>query len=179
MVVKKHFTIGLSASMLLFVNAAHADITGSIDATITLTSGCVVNGQNNDNGASGVDFGTLDFGEETTLFTQSDAQVVGTAAGIEVQCTAGVAPVLTFQAGQNDGLGNGAGDRAMQNGGGQFVTYSLFSDPGYATPLAVGDSVTLLDTGVPQTIDVYGRAYGDIGLEADTYTDVVTVLLEL
>lgn len=158
---------------------AQADISGTIEATITLASGCVINGTNTADGLSATDFGTLDFGTHTTLFDTADAQVTGGVSGVEVQCTAGVAPRLVFQGGLHDGQGVGAGNRALGNGSGGYVTYNLFLDAGYATPLAIGDDVVLADDGTPQTVAVYGRAYGADGLEAGTYNDVITVLLEL
>jgi|SRR5690606_25003441 spore coat protein U-like protein len=171
---------GLAATMF-FCTAlpVTADITGTIDATITLTSGCVINSGNEMDGASGVSFGSLDFGTQPTLFTSADSQVTGGATGIEVQCTAGVAPRLVFQSGLNDGEGSGAGNRAMHDGSGNYVTYNLFLDAGYASPLSIGADVTLEDDGSAQVIAVYGRAYGAAALPADTYDDVITVLLEL
>lgn len=157
----------------------NADITGTINATITLTSGCVINSGNVMDGASGVDFGTLDFDTHTTLFDQADTQITAGASGIEVQCTAGVAPRLVFQAGQNDGEGSGAGNRAMYDGSSSYVTYNLFLDSGYASPLSIGGDVVLEDDGSAQSVAVYARAYGAAGLPIGTYTDVITVLLEL
>ena len=71
---------GLAATMF-FCTAlpVTADITGTIDATITLTSGCVINSGNEMDGASGVSFGSLDFGTQPTLFTSADSQVTGGA----------------------------------------------------------------------------------------------------
>ena len=53
--------LGLFATIAAsgFAVPAHADITGTIDATITLTAGCVINGQNFDDGGSAADFGAI------------------------------------------------------------------------------------------------------------------------
>lgn len=158
---------------------ASADITGTIDATITLVSGCVVNGDNHADEASGADFGQLDFDQQTTLFTSADAQVVGSAGSIQVQCTAGVAPRLVFGAGQNDGQGAGPGDRTMHDGSGSYVNYQLYSDAGMSTPLDIGDAITLADDGSLQAVAVYARAWGAAGLVPGTYDDIITVVLEL
>ena len=172
------FCVGL---MLLPANPAFADITGTINAAITLNAGCVINSQNLDDGASGANFGTLDFGLHNTLFVQADAQVVNGAAGIQVQCSPGIAPVLSFNAGQNDGEGAGAGLRAMahQTTANQFVTYNLYSDAGYSTVIPIGGDLTLASTGALQTINVYGRAFGESGLVTGAYADQITITLEL
>ena len=160
---------------------ASADITGTINATITLEAGCIINSQNLDDGASAADFGTLDFGLHNTLFVQADAQVVNGAAGIQVQCSPGIAPVLSFNAGQNDGEGAGTGLRAMahETAANQFVTYNLYSDAGYSTVIPIGGDLTLASTGALQTVNVYGRAFGESGLVTGAYADEITITLEL
>lgn len=170
-----------AAVLAATAGAARADITGNIDATITLESGCIINGDNNSDGASNVDFGTLDFGTQTTLFTQADADVVGNASGISIQCTAGNAPVLTFGAGENDGEGTGGGNKAMVHAtdSAQFVSYTLFADSGRSDAINVGRQFTLANDGSQQTVNVYGRAFGEAGLIEGTYTDIVSVTLEL
>ncbi len=179
----RYFLCSISASSaLLFAAApAHADITGTIDATITLEAGCIINGQNYDDGSTGADFGTLDFGTENTLFTQTDAQVLSGATGFTIQCSNGITPTLSFNAGQNDGAGAGVGLHAMahQTAAGQFVTYNLYSDPGRTTVIPVGGDVVLASDGSVQTVNVYGRAFGEAGLTPGVYADIVTVVVEL
>lgn len=159
---------------------AQASITGSINANITLQDGCTVNGSNPPDGSSGVSFGTLNFGPQTTLFAQVDSQVIGAAGGIAVQCTVGVSPVLIFGAGQFDGLGSN-GLRAMLNLSvpGNYVGYNLYRDSARTQVLAPGDSIALLADGSPQLVQVFGRAFGASGLSSGNYTDLVTVTLEL
>ncbi len=170
-----------SAGILLLSTAAQADITGSMDAQITLSTGCVINAQNADDGSSSADFGSINFGTQNTLFSQVNGEVVGTGSGIAVQCTPGVSPVLVFNAGENDGLGAGGGNRAMQHNvtAGQYVTYNLFSDAGRNSVIPIGGNIALANDGSAQVVRVYARAYGATGLIAGTYDDVVTVLLEL
>lgn len=171
-----------TATALLLAPAAHADITGTVDATITLQAGCIVNGQNFSDGAAGADFGTLDFGTHNTLFTQTDGQVLSGGGGaFTIQCSPGITPVLSFDAGENDGLGAGAGLRAMENASspGHYVTYNLYSDAGRTTIIPIGGDVTLASTGALQTVNVYGRAFGEAALTPGTYGDTITVVLEL
>jgi len=178
---RKTFYSLLGLSALVFAAPAHADITGTIDATITLEAGCIINGQNYDDGSTGVDFGTLDFGTQNTLFTQTDAQVLSGATGFTIQCSNGITPTLSFDAGQNDGSGAGTGLHAMahQTAAGQFVTYNLYSDAGRTAVIPVGGDIVLAGDGSVQTVNVYGRAFGEAGLTPGVYADVVTVVVEL
>jgi Uncharacterized secreted protein len=172
----------ISAALAIGASApAHADITGTIDATITLEAGCIVNGQNLDDGDGSTDFGTLDFGAQNTLFTAADSEVLSSGGALQVQCSPGIAPILSFGAGSHDGEGAGEGLRAMahETQPGHFVTYNLYSDSGRTTIIPIGGDVALASTGASQTVNIYGRAFGEDGLVAGTYSDVITVVLEL
>jgi spore coat protein U-like protein len=166
---------------LLASSPAQADITGTIDATITLEAGCIINGQNLDDGATGADFGTVDFGTQNTLFTSADGQLLNGGGALTIQCSPGISPTLSFDAGQNDGEGAGSGIRAMAHTGtpGQFVTYNLYSDAGRTVSIPIGGDISLASTGAVQTVNIYARAFGEAGLVPGLYGDVVTVVLEL
>jgi spore coat protein U-like protein len=169
------------AGVFFTASPAYANITGTVDATITLEAGCIVNGQNFDDGTTGADFGTLDFGTHNTLFVSSDAQILSGGAAFTVQCSNGITPLLSFNAGLNDGDGAGLGLHAMahQTEAGHFVTYNLYSDSGRNTIIPVGGDVALSGGGASQTVNVYARAFGEAGLTPGVYSDVVTVVLEL
>jgi len=160
---------------------AYADIAGTIDATITLEAGCIINGQNHDDGDTAANFGTLNFGTHNTLFTEADGEVMSGGGALQVQCSPGIAPVLSFNAGDNDGEGAGGGLRAMAHTSqaGQYVTYNLYSDAGRTTVIPIGGDIALASTGALQTINVYGRSFGEDGLVAGVYDDTITVMLEL
>ncbi|HKT14371.1 MAG TPA: spore coat U domain-containing protein [Allosphingosinicella sp.] len=179
----KGFAFGIATAVMTIAcgTSAQAQIAGTIDATMTLTTGCIINSQNLADGATSIDFGTISFGSHSSLFTQADAEVVGTGAGIAIQCTPGVAPSLVFGAGENDGEGTGAGNRAMVHATStdQFVNYGLYSNSGRTTLITIGGSIALSDDGSAQTVHVYGRAFGAPGLETGNYSDTVLVTLEL
>lgn len=181
MITKTKFSLAAFSAIAFTVSPAHADITGTVDATITLEAGCIVNGQNFDDGTTGADFGTLDFGTENTLFSQADAQILSGGAAFAVQCSNGIAPILSFNAGLHDGDGAGAGLHAMahQTEPGQFVTYNLYSDAGRNTVIPISGDITLAGGGGQQTVDIYARAFGEAGLMPGVYSDVITVVLEL
>lgn len=170
-----------ASAALLASLPARADITGTIDATITLEAGCIINGQSLDDGATGADFGTVDFGTQNTLFTSADGQLLSGGGALTIQCSPGIAPTLSFEAGENDGEGTGGGIRAMAHSGtpGQFVSYNLYSDAGRTASIPIGGDIALASSGAVQTVNIYARAFGEAGLIAGLYGDVVTVVVEL
>lgn len=93
-----------------------ASVSGTIDVSINLVQGCVINGNNAVDTASGIGFGLLDFGDVPAIFTEQDAVVNGgSATGIEVLCSNGVTPTFTLGTGLYDGS-VAAGSYAMSNG---------------------------------------------------------------
>ena len=160
-------------AVLLPIGALAQSVTGSVGATITLTSACEVNGSA---AASGVDFGTLDFGTHSTLFTSATSEIDGNGSGaISVQCSPGSDATLTFNAGLNDGEATG-GKRALSNGT-LYIPYDIYADAGHANLLDNGDGVNITADGSAQTVNVYGRALGASGLTPGAYTDTISVTL--
>lgn len=158
-----------------FCNPANAQtVTGTIDATITLTSACEVNGST---ATSGVDFGTIDFGSHTTLFSEATSTLDpgGGGSGISIQCSPGSDASLTIVGGLNDASVAGSG-RAMKNGS-LYVPYDIYSDASFATLLANGNSIAVTADGTIQTIPIYGKALGNGGLTAGLYSDTISVTL--
>lgn len=170
-------TLGFTLLGLMATSQVQAatTVTGVINATLTLTTSCLVNGAT---GTSGLDFGTLSFGTATSLFTEADGQVLGSGGGaLTIQCSAGTSPVITVGAGAHDGLSTG-GTRALSDSNGHFVPYDLYSDTGHSTLVAINGTIAPgLSTGVAQTINLYGKAVGKTGLPAGSYTDVINVSL--
>lgn len=159
--------------LALATPAAAETVTGTVNATITLTKACKVNDQT---GAAGVSFGTLNFGSHTTLFTEATATANGNGAGaVAIQCTPGADATLQFNAGQNDGQVKGSG-RAM-NFGTYYVPYDIYSDSGFLTKLVSGGSITVSADGTVKTVNVYGKALGAASLVDGTYSDVISVVL--
>lgn len=161
-----------------FAVPAAAQITGTLNAEIQLVDACVVDGDPTDNGTQNVDFGAIDFGQHSSFFSETSATATGGNTGaLEIRCTPGVTPILTFDGGENAGQGAGTGDRAMTNGS-QFVTYTLFNASTNA-PIPPDGTITLNSTGAVETINLSGTAFGEDGLISGTYTDVITVTLTL
>lgn len=160
--------------LALCVQANAASITGQINATLTLTASCLVNGNT---GSTGVDFGALDFGTTDALFTEVAGQVLGAGGAMSILCSSGTVPVVKVGTGINDGQSPG-GTRSLANGAGNFVPYDFYTDSGHSQLLAINGTITLAtSTGVAQTVNLYGLAKGKAGLPAGAYTDTVSVEL--
>lgn len=165
--------VAATSAFALHAPAMAQTVTGTIDATITLTSACEVNGST---ATTGVEFGTLDFGSHTTLFTEATTELqTDSGAGISIQCSPGSDASLTVTGGSNDGTVPGS-SRAMSNGT-SLVPYDLYSDVGLLATLANGTSIPVTGDGTVQTIPIYGRALGTALLTPGTYSDTVAVTL--
>ncbi|MCI4590290.1 spore coat U domain-containing protein [Sphingobium sp. BYY-5] len=164
-----------------FSMPAHADITGTIDATITLTTACRINNAVVPDTTTGVDFGTIDFGTQNSYFTTADAQLVGTVGnGIAIQCSDGIEPTIAFSGGSFAGLGSSntgtTGARAMKHtADANYVTYNLYEDVAGGTAIPVDGTIVLASDGSVQTVPIFGRAFGANSLVTGTYSDVVVV----
>ncbi len=171
---KVTFILAIIGGFFLQAAAGAQNVTGTVDSTITLSRACQVNGTT---GTTNVQFGVLDFGTQTTLFTEAHAEIQGGGSGsaITVQCSPGTAATLTFGAGLHDAAVSGSG-RAMSNGS-LLVPYDLYSNAGLTTVVPVGATQTVTADSTVQTIHVYGKALGAPGLIADTYTDTINVTL--
>lgn len=163
--------LGLSVA----ASAQAATVTGQLTSSLVLINSCQVNGSV---GSSGLNFGALNFGTTTSLFTSANAQVLGSGGGaMSILCAAGVIPVVKIRAGAHDGQSIG-GTRALADGSGNFVAYDLYTDAGTTQRLVIDATITLpTSSGVQQTVNLYGRAVGKAGLPAGTYTDTISVEL--
>lgn len=159
--------------------AAQTSITGTIGVTLTLTSACSINGTLLTSG-TGANFGTLDFGTATTLFTQQDAQVLtGSSGGISLTCSPGISPELTITSGSNDANTSGGHLHALASGTSN-VPYDLYSDSSRSIVLQNNKSVALTASSTTYTTNLYGRVFGAgtaSTLPAGTYTDTLNVTL--
>ncbi|GHB13310.1 Csu type fimbrial protein [Salinicola rhizosphaerae] len=168
-------TLLASLAGLTSTSALAQDLTGTIDVSLELTEACSVNGSTE---TTGLDFGALDFGTQTTLFEQVDSEVQSGGGSIEVLCSPGTEPAVAVTGGANDAE-SGSATHAMTNGT-SFVPYSLYTDAGRTTELGLNNPTALAgepDGVNPQTLDLYGRAFGQEGLTPGTYSDTLNVVL--
>jgi spore coat protein U-like protein len=165
--------------------AAQGTLSGTVAATLTLTSSCLISG---DSVTSGANFGTLDFGTAPANFTGSlTTQATGGAGGpgqTQIVCSPDVEGVdVSVDAGQHAGQGAAVGDgaRALASGA-AFVPYDVYSTSSFTTAFPVDGSV------VSVPIDTAGAAFdlplfarinktSPAALPAGTYTDSLAITI--
>ncbi|WP_044173613.1 spore coat protein U domain-containing protein [Phytobacter massiliensis] len=186
--MKKTGLVLLSGLMALSVNNAGAvTSTGTIGATLTLSNGCLINGSP---AQSGINFGTLDFGESPATFNELTTQLSGTGAGgstFTIQCTTASYTVQitgnTNTATPGSTVGTpGAAVRYLRSAtptNTQGVAYSVYSDSGFSNEVINGAAIPRASTanGV-DSYTLYGRIRGggnSVTVLPGTYTDTLNV----
>jgi len=170
-------------ALLLASGAASAEqVSGRINVLLTLTNGCVINSVGGTDGASGLEFGTINFGSLPVHFSRVDAALIGSVgSGISVQCSNGNdSPKLTFDSGLHANLGI----RQMTNGL-TSLAYRLYKDAINGTEITTsggGNSISLGVGGISQTVKIFARAENDAAgtgyLTAGLYSDTIGVTLD-
>lgn len=181
----KLFLVGCGLSLGVASAGFAATTTGTINATLTLTTGCLVNGQS---ATTGVNFGTLNFGSSAATFDTLNATLVGSAGnGIFVRCTSGQAfNVRVTSSNAAPGTVYGTVTSAprylvLGSDNTRGIAYTLYSDAAFATSIA--NNADLPSTGTPDPVlgsnfPVYGRVAGggfNAAIPAGTYTDTINV----
>ncbi|MCK8585186.1 spore coat protein U domain-containing protein [Yersinia ruckeri] len=192
--MKKNHLLWSLGIPLLFLNSALAagTTTGTIGATLTLTSACMVNGNPTD--SSGLALGTLSFGAfPTTTFTSASATLSVTSgsngSAISVLCSPGVTPVLTVISSNSlpvNGVVHGTAPSTPRYLTGasnplQTIVYGLYTDSAYSTIVTNNTTVVATTTGD----STYGSLYtffgnitgvsGPASLYPDSYSDTINV----
>ncbi|SFN06191.1 Spore coat protein U (SCPU) domain-containing protein [Izhakiella capsodis] len=172
---------------LLSSAAIAATSTGTINATLTLTSGCLVNGES---AATGVNFGTLDFGTSAATFSTLNATLVGSKGnGISIKCTTDQS--YNVQLSSSNGVPDtvygsiSAQPRYLLLGkdATKGIAYTLYSSTAYTTPIANNTNLVISGTSDPTNGDnypIYGRITGgnfNTAIPAGTYTDTINVVV--
>ena len=179
-------TLGLG----LALNASAAGtMAGQLNAQMILQAGCIVSGAPGA-GATGVNFGTLDFGSQPSTFTgvltASASGGAGGAGATQITCSADITTLnISVGAGNNAGQGAtvGTGARAMQLGAtSSYLPYEVYSDAGLTTPYptaATSIGVVLPGTGAPFALPIFGRVNKTNvnAMPSGTYSDVLNVTL--
>ena len=167
--------LGIAGLFCLSLPAQAATVNGVINATITLTGACSINGSTP---VAGATWGTLNFGSQSTLFTTATAQVTGTGSSpISLQCATTTPPTLTIISGTNDSNAGSGHTHAMANGA-HYVSYDVYTDAGHTSKIANGTAFfTSANNGSTENVNIYGQATGASGLQPGTYTDTLTVQL--
>ena len=185
--MKAHTLFILCGSGLLcgITGAQAATSNGTIDATLTLTNGCLINGSPAQNG---INFGTLDFGEHPATFSTLTTELSGAAGGnsFGIQCTTGSTYAVQVTGSTHGAPGTTVGTpgtpaRYLVNTSDptQGVAYSIYSDSAFNNVITNNAAITKASTtdGVDNYI-VYGRIQGggdSVTVKPGTYTDVINV----
>ena len=176
-----------AAAMLLMFGTpgtALAQLSGTLDAQLTLTTACGLVGSN---GTSGLDFGVLDFGTQPATFSGVlTAQASGLSGFTQVVCSADVTEVtIKIDGGNNAGQGSGVGTgtRALTAGGSNYVPYEVYSTAGTGSPYPIngaGRTVTIATPGQPFALPIFGRVNktSPNALSAGNYADTLQVTIE-
>ncbi|EOW1326301.1 spore coat U domain-containing protein [Klebsiella aerogenes] len=142
--------------------------------TAQITTGCLLG---NGTGTPGADFGTLNFGSMSSLYSNVDVASSAGAGSIVVACTPGMAISLALDYGIN---GGSAAQRYMSNSTGNTLAYQLFQDANRSTVWGTGAQAYSVASfpNTTQTYTVYGRLFATNGFPAQgSYSDTVTVTL--
>ncbi|WP_370451463.1 spore coat U domain-containing protein [Buttiauxella sp. B2] len=158
---------------------------GTINATLTLTNGCLINGSPAQNG---INFGTLDFGEHPATFSTLTTELAGASGGnsFGIQCTSGAIYTVQVTGSTNAAPTTTVGTpgtpaRYLVNTSDttQGVAYSIYSDNAFNNVITNNAAIPKASTtaGVDNYI-VYGRIQGggdSVTVKPGTYTDIINV----
>jgi spore coat protein U-like protein len=167
---------------LLSTQRAQAQLSGTLGATLDLTTACIVSGQSV---MTGADFGALDFGTHPATFAGVlQAQAAGLSGNTQIVCSADLTGVtISVDGGQHPGEGATVGDgtRALASGS-NYVPYEIYSSAGTASPYPMGSpgvAVSIGSPGQPFTLPIFGRINKTSvsAVAAGTYQDTLQVTI--
>ncbi|WNN43706.1 MULTISPECIES: Csu type fimbrial protein [Winslowiella] len=184
----KLFLMGCGLSLGVASSGFAATTTGTINATLTLTTGCLVNGQPT---TTNVDFGDLSFGTSAATFDTLTATLVGPVGnGIYVNCTNDEDYNVQIDSSNGAPSGDTYGDVTaspryllLDSDNTQGIAYTLYNDAGFATVIADGADLTASGTPDPvngENYPIYGRITGgdyNANIPVGTYSDTINVVV--
>lgn len=163
-------------STLSGYSLAEGKVTGRIGVKLVIGKGCEVIGGSS--GLLGSDFGSLDFGEQSSLGASVDAESNISGGGkLKIKCTDKTPYTITL----NNGLNANGTQRRLSDGGAvgtglgaKYVTYNLYTDSSRTTEWP---STGFTGTGDNTEMDliVYGRVPVQTTPASGTYTDTVVM----
>ena len=125
-------------------------------------------------GASGVEFGVLDFGAHPAIATG-----VATAASagnpLQIECSPGTTLTVSIDGGRQPAPGNAS--RQLDAGGVTRIPYRLYADAARTRPIGIGQTLSMPVSGLV-ALPVYGELnLPGAGVPAGIYTDSAQVTL--
>lgn len=172
-----HATIFTAFSFSLVAGTqAAGTLSGKIGVQLVIGSGCTIN--NNSIADGNNEWGTLNFGTQSSLNNIIDGSVTGSdgAKSVSVICSEGLSPTLSLDAGQ---YGSGNTRNLSSDGGTTLIPYRLYSDSARSSVINPNTPFSLTDSS--EDIPVYGRILPadqtKTAPAAGTYTDIVLATL--
>lgn len=177
--------LGCALSLLVAGWVGAASTTGSVNATLTLTNGCLINGNPS---TSNANFGTLDFGTHPATFDTLNATLTGaTGNGIRIKCSDGATYTVQVT-GSNTAPTTVFGARTstprflvLNSDATQGIAYTLYNDAAFNNPIANNTNLVPASTADPVNGDIY-PVYGRVtqggnntAVPVGTYSDVINV----
>lgn len=134
-----------------------------------IQNGCLVSG-----GTGTPVFGTLDFGTQPTLSTQTVNATLVSTSSWQLNCTPNMSLTMTLDGGQNYN-----GGRRLATTGGGTLLYQLYSDAAWQNVIQQDQAVVITNIGAGNNINlpVYGRISLPGNAAPGTYFDTVVVTL--
>ncbi len=162
--------------VFLFAGNAHSagQIQGQLNVQLTIGSGCTVT-NGSDDGSSNT-FGSLSFGEYSSLGNIIEGRSIGAGGGgsFGLQCSNGTSYSVALDSGQN----NSTNQRRMHTSG-EYVAYNLYQDVGRSVLWGDGSNggsvLSGVGNGADSEIVVYGRVPSQTTPTPGTYRDTVQV----
>ena len=162
-----------------FVPEARAgSVSGNIDTTITIGTGCSVSNGTLNGGQN--QFGSVDFGEHALLVNNIDADAAAATGGGPIQVTCSLA--LGYAVGIDYGQHASGNQRRMALGVLDSIDYGLFKDPARTQPWGpIGSGSEMLGLVALATafdVPIHGRVppQGVSGIKVPgVYTDTVVM----
>lgn len=166
------------SAVLLSLFSAHAlaagELQGQLNVQLIVGTGCTITNGSESGGVN--TFGSLTFGDYTSLDNVIDGRSLGNAGGnsFGVQCSLGTSYSIAL-----DGGANASGSQRRMQSAGEFIDYNLYQDSARALPWGDGGGTGTVragtGTGSNEEVIVYGRVPAQTTPSPGTYLDTVQV----
>lgn len=182
----QHFKRLLSAVVIILCcgNTISAELQAKLNTQIELLASCMVNDRQYASGATGLNFGTINFGKIAASYngTVEASLNNGINSSIKIQCNSTLNSIkIIFGAGENDNnvpeQAKTTHFRALRNGD-HYIAYNLAysASKKILKPL---DQLSFLNDSQILNIDLYGQVvFADQSIAIGIYRDVIPVIIE-
>lgn len=192
--MKKYgFIVGAGLALSVANPVLAGTSTGTINASLVLTAGCIVNGGT---GTSGLNLGTLSFGSfNAQTFTGATATLASTPQNaIAVKCSPG--STYTIKVTSSNNVPSGAVYGTVPTTGPRYLVGNTYTTEGVAYLLSLSatfatagtivngtafPAATATDPTYGDLYPIYGQITGvtsNASIKADTYADVIHVEID-